>query len=265
MSIEREITEEELTAALRRETSHKLRKRLKALRLILKGNSSKTICCRVGIQRAQLFQWVHLCEANGLAGLLDLNHGGGRSPGIQKEILDELKTGLAQDRWKKDQEILAWLREQHVSISASGLRYWRRKFGFKRKQGRPPSIQKDTNPKHGMLHVQMNEPQLQRIEARLKHSMTKPREKALQSILLLAARCLYRSANSKEARYLRMLHLATRAKDRRSPGVGPADIAKEYEQAGWSIKYIVSKVRCSRASCYNWVKRFKQEGIDAFL
>src|ERR1035438_10241747 len=114
------------------------------MRLILNGNSSRAICSRVGIKRAQLFQWVHSFETKGLAGLLDLKHGGGRSSEIPQEILDKMRTGLAQDRWQTDEQTLAWLQEQQVSITASGLRYWRRKFGFKRKRGRPPDVQKDT-------------------------------------------------------------------------------------------------------------------------
>ena len=77
-------------------------------------------------------------------GLLEREHGGGKAPQIQGALLNELKAGLQEGRWKRAKEIVQWLKQRHeTQLTDKGVYYWLGKLGGVLKVPRKTHAQKD--------------------------------------------------------------------------------------------------------------------------
>ena len=118
--------------------------RLLAMRMAASGEfTAAHIAQQLGISRRQFLYWVKALKTGGIAGLLERKHGGGAPPQVKGKIWEELHAGLRQGRWKRAQEIQAWLAQQHqVNLALTGVYYWLGKWGrvlqVPRKPAPPP-------------------------------------------------------------------------------------------------------------------------------
>ena len=136
---------EKLTRALTDCTDVKSQRRLLAMRLAASGQfTAAQIAEQIGISRRQFFHWVNALKEGGVDGLLEREHGGGKAPQIQGALLNELKAGLQEGRWKRAKEIVQWLKQRHeTQLTDKGVYYWLGKLGGVLKVPRKTHAQKD--------------------------------------------------------------------------------------------------------------------------
>ena len=199
-------------------------------------DSAEAVARTLGVSRSTVFIWARKCKTSGLAGLLKPGRGRGRKSGLHRRIRDELESGLRRGRWNNDQAILDWLREcKKVKIEISGVRYWRQKWRFKLKRGRPRQFAHvpSSAPKRGLLLVSLDDDAIGRIDATLSREAL--RETPLQAILLLAVRTLLVFGNKDQERYRRMIFSALRYRNSPALKRSTAEIIKEADDSEWSV------------------------------
>ena len=105
--------------------------RLLALRLGLSGEHTLEEIGRiVGKSRSRIIEWMRIARAEGVAALLGIHQGRGRSARVTGKAFTELRHGVRRGRWKRAKETRAWLEERHgVKLSVAGTRYWLKKAG----------------------------------------------------------------------------------------------------------------------------------------
>lgn len=123
----------------------KSQQRLLAMRLAASGQfTAAQIADQIGISRRQFFHWVNALKEDGVDGLLEREHGGGRKPQVTGSVLEQLQAGLREGRWKRAKEIQQWLRqEQQTKVSLKGVYYWLGKLGGVLKVPRKAHAQKN--------------------------------------------------------------------------------------------------------------------------
>jgi transposase len=261
------VTAEEVAVALKCADSPESRRRLTAMQLLQRRQDSADAVARtVGASRSVVFIWARKCKTSGLAGLLRHRRVRGRKPGMPQKVRDELKSGLRRGEWSEDQAIVDWLmRCKKVKIEISVVRYWRRKWRFVRKRGRPRLLAHTPSPapKRDLLLVNLDDDALRRIRATLSRDAL--RETPLQAILLLAARTLLLFGDKDKERYERMVFLAVSYKNSPALKRSTAEIIKEAEESKCSVNWIVKTLGCSRMSLYRWVQRLETKPLAQFL
>ena len=67
---------------------------------------------------------MRVAREQGLAALMGLHQGRGRSSAIRGKVKNEMLKGLARGRWKRLGDIARWLRERHgVAMGIGGVGY----------------------------------------------------------------------------------------------------------------------------------------------
>ncbi len=217
------------------------RSKLEVVDLVLRGGlSAREIANRVGVSRQLVFQWAgDLRRAGTLEGLLSRTSRRGRKTQVQGEVLEEMRTRLASRQTPR--LVLAWLHEQGVPITLSGVYYWMGKLGiaaaFRARPRRATTISDD--PKPAPLALHLTDSALLDFERAFQVAGAKvdPHPEAkLKAILRLAERT-------------RLLQLRNA---RQGPGQSQPDLS------GVRIARIVTELGCSRRSLYRWATQFRE-------
>jgi transposase len=99
--------------------------RLRAVRMAMSGDFTLgQIAQACGRSRSAVGQWMRVAREQGLAALMGLHQGRGRSSAIRGKVKNEMLKGLARGRWKRLGDIARWLRERHgVEMGIGGVGY----------------------------------------------------------------------------------------------------------------------------------------------
>jgi transposase len=99
--------------------------RLTAVRMAMSGDFTLgQIAQACGRSRSAVGQWMRVAREQGLAALMGLHQGRGRSSAIRGKVKNEMLKGLARGRWKRLGDIARWLRERHgVEMGIGGVGY----------------------------------------------------------------------------------------------------------------------------------------------
>lgn len=136
-------TPEAVEAAYQSSTEKRDRERLLAIRLGQQGHSTlQEIGDIVGRGRATIGRWVKVYRAGGVSGLLRRRYKGSRGR-VSESLLEELRKGLHEGRWKSAGEIHRWFKEQGIPLSHSGVHYWLCKVRASWKVPRKSHVKKD--------------------------------------------------------------------------------------------------------------------------
>ena len=96
-----------------------------AVRMAMSGDFTLgQIAQACGRSRSAVGQWMRVAREQGLAALMGLHQGRGRSSAIRGKVKNEMLKGLARGRWKRRGDIARWLRERHgVEMGIGGVGY----------------------------------------------------------------------------------------------------------------------------------------------
>lgn len=144
LRVEGTATPAEVEAAYQAATDRHCRERLLAVHLALDGEHSlRQIARALWRGTRTVKRWLKAYREGGIAKLLERKHRD-RKASLSPAVQDELREGLLSGRWRKAQEIQAWLEEQHqIRLKLGGVRYWVRKLRGSWKLPQTSHVEKD--------------------------------------------------------------------------------------------------------------------------
>ncbi len=118
-------TRENLDRLYRASQKRHDQERLLAIRMAQQGGYTlEQIGSSLNRGRATIARWLKAYREGGVDRLLHRDHGG-RSASLSESDQRALAEGLHSGRWKKAQEIQAWLQKKRgIDLSLSGVYYW---------------------------------------------------------------------------------------------------------------------------------------------
>ena len=138
---------EELESIFRRTKDARVKERCQALLMAEEGGHTyEQIAKRLCRSRAIIQIWVKNFIEDGFESLESRQgRNGGRPTEMRREdLLEELREGLKDGRWKQASEVMDWLRREHgLKRSYTSIYYWLGKAGGALKVPRPVHVKKD--------------------------------------------------------------------------------------------------------------------------
>lgn len=200
------------------------RRRLEAMRLALDGKwTAAEIARRVGISRAQFFNW----KKQDLKDLLHIERGGGRTPRLSPAIQEEIKRRIKKGETPADVQF--WLngKDVGIKIKTGGVYYHMKKLGYRPRPKRS----------HGTASGELKK---RKDAGVLSAKMDRATEDLLHKAAGLPGIQIMIEALSHLAKRTRLLE------------------ASSEKLSSQAAKEIAQKVGCSRYSLYRWAGKWAE-------